>query len=66
MAITRDMTIAQVLKANPDAAKILASHGMHCIGCAVASGESVGAAAEVHGIDVEKLLAALNSNTAAN
>ncbi len=64
MNITGEMTIAQVLKANPDAAKILARHGMHCIGCSVAAGESIAEAAQVHGIDVNKLLQDLNAQVA--
>lgn len=58
--ITAEMTIAEVLKQKPDAVRILSQHGMHCIGCAVATGESLGAAAEVHGIDVETLINDLN------
>jgi hybrid cluster-associated redox disulfide protein len=32
---------------------------MHCIGCAVASGESLADAARVHGIELQELLKAL-------
>lgn len=58
--ITPDMTIAQVLQQKPDAAQILRTFGMHCIGCSISTGESLAAAAEVHGIDLQQLLAALN------
>ncbi|NLI76776.1 MAG: DUF1858 domain-containing protein [Candidatus Riflebacteria bacterium] len=58
--ITSDMTIAQVLQANANAGQILRSFGMHCIGCSVSTGESLEAAAEVHGIDLQQLLDALN------
>ncbi len=58
--ITADMKIGDILKQNPEAAKILMSFGMHCLGCAVASGESIGQAAQVHGIDLKKLLESLN------
>ena len=34
--------------------------GMHCLGCAIAHGETVEQAAEVHGIDVDALIEALN------
>ena len=60
MTITADMTIAQILKENPNAAEVLKSFGMHCIGCAVASGESIQDAAKVHGIKLEDLMEALN------
>jgi len=55
------MTIAEILRQKPGAAKILQQFNMHCIGCAVAAGESLADAAKVHGIDLEKLLQALNS-----
>jgi hybrid cluster-associated redox disulfide protein len=58
--ITAEMTIAQVLKEKPESAQVLRQFGMHCIGCAVASGESIGDAAKVHGIDLQTLLTALN------
>lgn len=61
MAITKDMTIAAVLKGgNVEAkAEVLYNFGMHCLGCALATGETIEQAAEVHNIDVEILLKAL-------
>ncbi|MBF0502498.1 MAG: DUF1858 domain-containing protein [Candidatus Riflebacteria bacterium] len=58
--ITPDMTIADALKANPDAGRIFGNFGMHCIGCAVSTSESLAAASEVHGIDIKALLVELN------
>ena len=60
MKIKKDMTIAEVLKLKPEAAKVFMSYGMHCIGCAIAAGETVAQAAEVHGIDLKKLIDDLN------
>lgn len=60
--ITADMTIADVLKANPKSAEILKSIGMHCLGCPSAAGETIAQAAEVHGIDLAELLRKLNNN----
>lgn len=60
MEIKAEMTIAEILKQKPEAAKILQQFNMHCIGCAVAAGESLADAARVHGIDLEKLLKSLN------
>ncbi len=59
--ITADTLIAEVIQENENAAEILTAFGMHCLGCAIAHQESVGEAASVHGIDVEKLLEALNA-----
>lgn len=58
--ITADTLIAEVINLNENAGEILMSFGMHCLGCAIAHNETVGQAAEVHGIDVNELLAALN------
>ena len=58
--ITKDMLISDVLKENPGAGEILKRIGMHCFGCAIASMETVEQAAEVHGVDLDKLIADLN------
>ncbi len=60
MKVTKDMTIAEVLGIDRGTATIFMQHGMHCIGCPSASGESIADASVVHGIDVEALLADLN------
>ncbi|HOY66113.1 MAG TPA: DUF1858 domain-containing protein [Candidatus Ozemobacteraceae bacterium] len=59
--ITSDMLIGDLLRARPEAAQILMQFGMHCLGCSVAAGESLGQAADAHGIAIEKLLSALNA-----
>ena len=61
--ITKDMTIAQVMEEVPDCAPVFMEYGMHCLGCAIAHGETVEQAAEVHGIDLAALLDALNALT---
>lgn len=57
--ITRDMTIGEILVTNPDVAPILLSAGMHCLGCPASQGESLEEAAEVHGIDIDDLMEAI-------
>ncbi len=58
--ITADTLIVDCLKYNPDSASILMSYGMHCLGCAMAHGETIGEAVNVHGNDLEELLEKLN------
>jgi len=58
--ITGDMKISDALKINSKAETILKSFGMHCIGCAMANGETIEEAADVHGIDIHALCAELN------
>ncbi len=60
-AITADMIIGDVLKANPEHARILMEAGMHCLGCPSSQMESLGEACAVHGLDLETLLAKLNA-----
>ena len=55
-AITKDMTIGEILRFNPAAASALMEIGMHCLGCPSAQGESLEEAAMVHGVDVEDLM----------
>lgn len=58
--ITKDTLIADCLKINPDSAEILLAVGMHCLGCAMAHGETIEQAVFVHGNDLEALLDKLN------
>ena len=48
--ITKDMTIGEILRANPDVAPVLLNAGMHCLGCPSAQGESLEEACMVHGL----------------
>ena len=59
--ITEKTTIFEALEINPNAGEILMAHGMHCLGCALAHGETVGEAADVHGIDFQNMLEELNN-----
>ena len=54
--ITKDMTIGEILRANPDVAPVLMEAGMHCLGCPSAQAESLEEAAMVHGMDIEDLM----------
>lgn len=55
--ITKDMTIGEILRTNPDVAPILMNAGMHCLGCPSAQGESLEEAAMVHGMNIDELMA---------
>lgn len=60
MAITKDMYISEILKQKPDAAPILMGFGMGCLGCPSAQMETLEQAANVHGINIDELIEALN------
>lgn len=59
--ITENTLIADVLELNPNAADILLEAGMHCLGCALAHGETIAEAVAGHGEDLEALLEKLNA-----
>ena len=59
--ITKEMTIGEVIRVNPDNAEVLQSFGMGCVFCPSAAGESVEQAAMVHGLNLEELMKALNN-----
>lgn len=61
MEITKDMIIGDLLTVKPEAAEVLLSMGMHCLGCPSARGETIGQACEVHGVDVDEILAQINA-----
>jgi hybrid cluster-associated redox disulfide protein len=64
LAITKEMPISDVVKKYPKTIEVFMKHGLHCIGCAVAAFESIEEGATVHGIDVEALMADLNTAAA--
>jgi hybrid cluster-associated redox disulfide protein len=59
MELTADSTIMDVIREKPGAADILFRFGMGCLGCALASGETIREAAAAHGIPLNELLDAL-------
>ena len=61
MEITKQSVIGDVLDFAPETAEFFFEIGMHCLGCAIAHGETLEEAAMVHGIDIEELLKALNA-----
>lgn len=58
--ITKDMIIGEVIEQHPDLIRAFFANGMMCIGCPASQGESIEAAAQVHGLDADQLVNALN------
>lgn len=58
-AITKDMIIGDVLKSNPENANVLMGMGMHCLGCPSSQAETLEEACQVHGFDVNEIMAKL-------
>ena len=59
--ITKDMLIGDVIKEYPDSVQIMLEHGFHCVGCHVATWETLEQGAASHGIDINQVLNDLNS-----
>ena len=63
--ITKDTIIGDILDIAPETAPAFMAIGMHCLGCPSSRGETVEEACMVHGVEVDELLAQLNSMIAA-
>jgi len=61
--ITKDTIIADILKIAPNSVPLFRSIGMNCLGCAMASGETLEQACTAHGVDVDDLLVKLEEYT---
>ena len=59
MEITRETLISEILENCPEAMPAFQQIGMHCMGCALASGESLEEACAAHGIDPDEFLVVL-------
>lgn len=60
MKITKDMIISDILEKKPEAGGILIENGLGCLGCPSSQVETLEDAAQIHGMDIEKLLSELN------
>lgn len=61
MKVTKHMIIADVLDLDRGTIPIFMESGLHCLGCVMASGETIEEAAMVHGIDADELVSQLNA-----
>ena len=58
--LTKNMLVGDVVKKHPDLVPIMLDYGMHCIGCHVATWETLEQAALSHGINADNLVKELN------
>ena len=61
MAITKDMSILEVVQKYPDTVDVFVTAGMGYLGCAAAHFENIEQGAMAHGIDVDQLVKDLNT-----
>ena len=53
--INRTMSIGEIIQIFPDSVEIMMSHGLHCVGCHVASWESLEEGCRGHGMSDDKI-----------
>ena len=61
MTVTKDTKIFDILQESRETAPFFLEMGMHCLGCPSSQMESLKDAAFVHGLDPEKVVAAVNA-----
>ena len=60
--VTEDTTVGEVVSNFSNGVEILMGFGLHCFGCPMSQMESVGEAAQVHGVDVALMVKKLNED----
>ena len=60
-AVTKEMTIGEILRVKPEVAPVLLEMGMHCLGCPGARSETIEQACLVHGADCDALVDEINA-----
>lgn len=61
LEITRDTLISEILEECPEAMPKFQELGMHCLGCALATAETLEQACAVHGVDVDEFIIELKA-----
>ena len=61
MTITQEMHIGEVVQKYPQTIEVFLRHGLFCLGCAAAHFENIEQGATAHGIEIEPLIADLNT-----
>ena len=58
--VTKDMNIMEVVEKYPIAVEVFQRHGLGCVGCMIASGETLAEGIEAHGLDAEAIISEIN------
>ena len=59
--IDRKMSISEVLSKYPESMKVFEDFGLGCVGCEAALFENIEQGAQVHGVDINRLLDGLSN-----
>ena len=58
--VTRDSNILEAVQQYPVIAQVFQRYGLGCIGCMVASGETLGEGISAHGLNADIVIAEIN------
>jgi len=61
--VDKNMTLGEVVQKFPKSAEVMMNYGLHCIGCHVASWETIEQGAQGHGMgekEIEKMVNEIN------
>ena len=60
VTITKDMNIRELVQKHPNSVRVFSAYGIGCIGCALASYETLEQGLNAHGININDFLTDLN------
>lgn len=58
--VSKDMNILEAVQKHPVIAEVFRKHGLGCVGCMIASGETLGEGISAHGLDADAIIAEAN------
>ena len=53
--VNKSMTLGEVVEKFPESAEVMMNYGLHCIGCHVASWETIEQGAQAHGLSEQQI-----------
>lgn len=59
--VTKDMNILEAVQKYPVAVEVFQRYGLGCVGCMIASGETLGEGIAAHGLNVDAVLDEINA-----
>ena len=63
--ISKEMTLGEIVSRHPEAAGVMLSYGLHCVGCHVAAWETLEQGAKAHGLtdkQIEEMTKKINDS----
>ncbi|MGF6906932.1 DUF1858 domain-containing protein [Fusobacterium sp. PH5-44] len=58
--ITKDTNILEAAQKYPEITQVFRNHGLGCLGCMMAAGETLGEGLAAHGLDVDAIINEIN------